>query len=114
MCAADAGRSGLKAFRDLKGGRSWTEHIMFLAITTVIGFGLGFWLEMSRAGYLIIALTAVAFFAGEIIHVRAAQKRGSVGEEKRVIITMLPLVIGLILVVFMLLGAMTRLVARGS
>ena len=81
---------------------------MFLAITAVIGFGLGFWLEMSRAGYLTMALTAVAFFAGEIIHVRAAQKRAAVSENQRVIITMLPLVMGLTLVVFMLLGAMTR------
>ena len=77
---------------------------MFLIIFAVIGFFVGFRLEMTRGGYVTMALTSVGFFAGEIVHVLTTANRAA--------LTMLPMVIGLILVVFMLVGASVRLVVR--
>jgi hypothetical protein len=77
---------------------------MFLAIFVVVGFAIGYWLEMSRAGYLVMALTSVGFFAGEIVYVLTTSNRAG--------LTVLPIVIGLILSTFMLIGALARVVAR--
>jgi hypothetical protein len=77
---------------------------MFLAIFVVLGFAIGYWLEMSRAGYLVMALTSVGFFAGEIVHVLTTSNRAG--------LTVFPIVIGLILSTFMLIGALARVVAR--
>jgi hypothetical protein len=77
---------------------------MFLAIFVVVGFAVGYWLEMSRSGYLVMALTSVGFFAGEVVHVLTTSNRSG--------LTVLPIVIGLILSMFMLIGALARLVAR--
>jgi hypothetical protein len=74
---------------------------MFLVLFAVVGFSVGFWLEMTRSGYIAMALTTVGFFAGEIIHVLTTTNRAS--------LTMLPLVIGLLLTTFMLAGALVRL-----
>ena len=85
---------------------------MFVYLAGLIGFGLGFWLEMTPAGYTTLAFTSGLSIATEIIHVKTAEKRAST-EQKPVVITMMPLVLGLILVVFMLLGALARLFMRG-
>jgi hypothetical protein len=77
---------------------------MFLIIFAAVGFFVGFRLETTRGGYVAMALTSVAFFAGEIIHVLTTANRAA--------LTMLPMVIGLILVVCMLVGASVRLVIR--
>jgi hypothetical protein len=77
---------------------------MLLLIFAVVGCLIGFWLEMTRAGYIAMGLTAVAFFAAEIIHVLTTTNRAS--------LTLMPLVIGLILVAFMLAGALVRLLVR--
>jgi len=98
----------------LKNRVNRTEPRMFHIIAALIGFGLGFWLDMSRAGYLTVALTSAALIAVEMIHVRTEQKRAEANEQKRIIVTMLPLVIGLILIVFMVLGALARLILRGG
>ena len=73
-------------------------------IFVVVGFAIGYWLEMSRAGYLVMALTSVGFFAGEIVHVLTTSNRAA--------LTVLPIVIGLILSTFMLIGALIHVVAR--
>ena len=70
---------------------------MALILFALIGFAVGYWLEMSRAGYLTMALTAVGSALGQIVLLFATQIREAM--------TMLPLVVGLILVLFMLLGA---------
>ena len=67
---------------------------MVLVIFVLVGFAIGYWLEMSRAGYLVMALTAVRLFAGEILHVLTASNRAA--------LTVLPIVIGLILSMFMM------------
>jgi hypothetical protein len=77
---------------------------MFLVIFVVVGFGIGYWLEMTRAGFLVMALTAIGFFAGQILHVLMASNRAE--------LTVLPIVIGLILLTFMLIGALARVVMR--
>jgi len=77
---------------------------MFLVTFVLVGFAIGYWLEMSRAGYLVMALTAVRLFAGEILHVLTASNRAA--------LTVLPIVIGLILSTFMLIGALAHVVAR--
>ena len=77
---------------------------MFLVIFVLVGSAIGHWLEMSRAGCLVMALTAVSFFAGEIFHVLTASNRAA--------LTVLPIVIGLILSMFMLIGALAHVVAR--
>jgi hypothetical protein len=75
---------------------------MFLVLFAAVGFLVGFWLEMTRSGYT-AALTAVGFFAGEIIHLLTTTNRAS--------LSMLPIVIGLLSTTFMLAGALARLVA---
>jgi hypothetical protein len=74
---------------------------MFLLLFAAAGFGVGFWLEMTRRGYVVMALTGVGFIAGEVVHVATTPNRTS--------LTLLPLVIGLVLTTFMLTGALTRL-----
>jgi hypothetical protein len=75
---------------------------MFLVLFAAVGFSVGFWLQMTRSGYLAMSLTAVAFLGGEIVHVLTTTNRAS--------LTLLPLVIGLLLTTFMLAGALVRLV----
>ena len=77
---------------------------MALVLFAVIGFLIGYWLEMSRAGYITMALTAVGSALAQIIHLFATQSRDAM--------TMLPLVVGLILVLFMLIGAFARVAIR--
>ena len=77
---------------------------MFLIIFAVVGFLVGFRLGMTRAGYVTMALTSAAFFASEIVHVFTTANRAA--------LTMLPMVIGLILVGLMLIGASVRLVGK--
>jgi hypothetical protein len=77
-------------------------NTMFLVLFAAVGFLVGYRLEMTRSGYLVMALTAAAFFGGEIVHILTATNRAS--------LTMLPLVIGLLLTTFMLAGALVRLV----
>ncbi len=74
---------------------------MSLILLAVIGFLIGYRLEMTRAGYVTMALTAVGFSSGQIVHLLITQNRESM--------TMLSLVMGLVLVLFMLLGALFRL-----
>ncbi|MBI1929376.1 hypothetical protein HYR99_34670 [Candidatus Poribacteria bacterium] len=78
---------------------------MVLVLFAAIGFFVGYRLEMTRAGYVTMALTTVGFSAGQIIHVFITRSREAM--------TMLPLVVGLVLVLFMLLGALLRLAVRG-
>ena len=77
---------------------------MVLVIFAVIGFVVGYRLEMTRAGYLTMALTTVGFSAGQIVHLFLTKSREAM--------TMLPLVVGLLLVLFMLLGALVRVAVR--
>jgi len=78
---------------------------MVLVIFAVIGFFVGYRLEMTRAGYLAMALTSVGVSAGQIVHLFLTKSRESM--------TMLPLVVWLVLVLFMLLGALIGLAIRG-
>jgi len=78
---------------------------MLLILFAVIGFFVGYRLEMTRAGYVTMALTTVGFSGGQIIHLFIARSREAM--------TMLPLVVGLVLMLFMLLGALVRLALRG-
>jgi hypothetical protein len=74
---------------------------MFLLLFAAAGFGVGFWLEMTRSGYVVMALTGAGFIAGEVVHVLTTTNRAS--------LTLLPLVIGLVMTTFMLAGALARL-----
>ncbi len=77
---------------------------MVLVLFAVIGFVVGYRLEMTRAGYLTMALTSVGFSAAQIIHLFITKSREAM--------TMLPLVVGLVVVIFMLMGALIRLAVR--
>ena len=77
---------------------------MALVLFAVIGFAIGYWLEMSRAGYVTLALTAVGTAIGQIALMLATQSREA--------ITMLPLEVGSVLLFFMLTGAVTRVFIR--
>ena len=77
---------------------------MALVMFAVVGFFVGYRLEMTRAGYVTMALTTVGFSAGQIIHLFITKSREAM--------TMLPLVVGLLLVLFMLLGALVRMGIR--
>jgi hypothetical protein len=78
---------------------------MVLVLFAVIGFSVGYCLGMARAGYVTMALTTGAVSAAQIIHLFLARSREAM--------TMLPLVLGLVLVLSMLLGALLRLAVRG-
>ena len=73
---------------------------MSLILFAVIGFVVGSCLEMSRAGYVTMALTSVGFSSAQIIHLLITKNRAME--------TLLPLVVGIVLVLFMLLGALVR------
>ena len=77
---------------------------MALLLFAVIGIAVGYWLEMSRAGYITMALTAVGSALGQIVLLFVTQNREAM--------TMLPLVVGVILVLFMLLGALGHMAIR--
>jgi len=77
---------------------------MVLVIFAVIGFLVGYKLEVTRAGYLTMALTTLGFSAGQIALLFLTKSREAM--------TILPLVVGLVLVLFMLLGALFRMVVR--
>jgi uncharacterized membrane protein YeiH len=78
---------------------------MVLVLLAVSGFLVGYRLGMTPAGYVTMALTTLGFSAGQIVDVSIAQSPESV--------TLLPLVVGLVLVVSMLIGAFLRLAFRG-
>jgi hypothetical protein len=77
---------------------------MALLLFAVIGFAVGYWLEMSRAGYITMALTAVGFGLGQIALLFATQSREAM--------TLLPLIVGLVIALFMLVGALSHWVIR--
>ena len=79
---------------------------MVFVLFAVMGFMVGYRLEMTRAGYVTMSLTSVGFSAGQIIHLFITKSHEAM--------TMLPLVIGLTIVMFMLLGALTRSVSHCS
>jgi hypothetical protein len=74
---------------------------MVLVLFAVIGFLVGYWLEMSRAGYVTMALTSMGFSVGQFVQFSLAQTRSA--------IKLWPLEVGLLLVLFMVLGALARL-----
>ena len=78
---------------------------MMLILFAVSGFFVGYRLEMTRAGYVTMALTTVGFSGGQVILLFITRSREAM--------TMLPLVVGLVLVLFMLAGALVRLAIRG-
>ena len=77
---------------------------MVLVMFAVLGFLVGYRLEMTRAGYVTMALTSVGCSAGQILHLFITRNREAM--------TLLPLVIGLIIVMFMLMGALVRRAVR--
>jgi hypothetical protein len=79
---------------------------MVLILFAVIGFLIGYRLEMTRAGFVTMGLTAVGFSVAQIVLLFLTRSREAV--------TMLPLVVGLILVLFMLIGAVIRVARRGG
>jgi hypothetical protein len=80
---------------------------MVLILIAVIGFVVGYRLGITLSGYVTMALTTVASGLGQIVLLFVTRDRAAM--------TMLPLVMGLALVLFMLFGALARLaVRRGS
>lgn len=77
---------------------------MSLMIFAIVGFLIGYRFEMTRAGYLAMAFTSIAVFAVQIVHVATTKDRAS--------LTLLPMVLGFLVVSFMLLGALSRLLSR--
>ena len=78
---------------------------MVLVLFAALGFFVGYRLGMTPAGYVTLALTAVGFSAGQITLLLITRNREAM--------TMLPLVVGLVLVLFMLLGALVTWAVRG-
>ena len=78
---------------------------MVLILFAVIGFFVGYRLGIGRAGYVTMGLTSVAFGVGQLVFLFLTRDREAM--------TMLPLVVGLVLMLFMLLGALVRLAVRG-
>jgi hypothetical protein len=79
---------------------------MVLILFAVIGFLVGYRLEMTRAGFITMALTAIGFSGAQILLLFLIQSRDAV--------TMLPLVVGLTVVSFMFIGAVIRVARRGG
>ena len=77
---------------------------MALLLFAMIGFAVGYWLEMSRAGYVTLALTAVGSAAAQFALLFATKNREAM--------TMLPLLVGVVIALFMLVGAVSRILVR--
>ena len=76
------------------------EIVMLLIMCAVFGSLLGYWLGTTRRGYVTMAVVSIASAAVQIGHLFTSSDRSSM--------TMLPLVIGTIVVAFMLAGALAR------
>jgi hypothetical protein len=74
---------------------------MVLVLVTVVGFLVGYRFEMTRVGYVTLALTALGSSVVQVIHLLTSHSREAM--------TLLPLIVGFVLVLFMLLGALIRL-----
>ena len=74
---------------------------MAFVLLAIIGFMVGYHLEMTRTGYVTMALTAVGSSISQITHLLVTKSPES--------ITLLPFVIGSILVLFMLIGAIVKI-----
>lgn len=70
----------------------------------LIGFAVGYRLEISRAAYVTMALTAVSSALGQIAFLFATQSREAM--------TLLPLVTGLVLTLFMFIRAVVHVGIR--
>jgi uncharacterized membrane protein len=79
---------------------------MVLLLFALLGLFVGYRLEMTRAGYVTLALTTVGFSVGQIILLLITRNRETM--------TVLPLVVGLVLVLFMLLGALLHCAVRSK
>jgi hypothetical protein len=79
---------------------------MVLVLFALLGFFVGYRLEMTRAGYVTLALTTVGFSAGQIILLLITRNREAM--------TVLPMVVGLVLVLYMLLGALLHCAVRSK
>jgi hypothetical protein len=74
---------------------------MVFVLFALLGFLVGYRLGMTRIGIMTMALTAILSLAIQIIHVVITQNPE--------LITILPLIVGGISVLFMLLGTFIRL-----
>jgi anaerobic C4-dicarboxylate transporter len=79
---------------------------MALLVFAVLGFGLGRWLGMGRAGYVALAASAIGSVVVQISLLLATDDHSWM--------TMLPMVIGATVVAGMLLGALLRRTPQSS
>ncbi|HKE83770.1 MAG TPA: hypothetical protein VKB50_08455 [Vicinamibacterales bacterium] len=73
---------------------------MTLLLFGVLGFALGYRLGMSRRGFVTLAIVSIGASIAQVGHLLTTTERSAM--------TMLPLVVGTVIVSTMLLGALVR------
>ena len=80
--------------------RSGEEYEMVLVLFAVLGFAVGYRLGITRRGFVAMAAAAVGMTVVQIGHLLTTSERSGM--------TMLPVVIGAIVVISMLFGALVQ------
>jgi len=79
---------------------------MLLILFAAMGFGLGYWLGVERRGFITLAAVSIGTSVFQVVHLATTTDRTAM--------TMMPLVIGTIVVVGMVAGALARSGSRSS
>jgi len=79
---------------------------MLLLLFAALGFGLGRWLGIGRRGFVALAVVSVGTSVFQVVHLAMSTDRTSM--------TMLPLVVGTLVIVGMVAGALARKSSRPS
>jgi hypothetical protein len=77
---------------------------MVLVLVAAIGCFVGYRMGITRAGYVTISFTIIAFSAGQTVYWLLARSPETV--------TMMPIIVGLDLALFMVLGGLLRQAVR--
>jgi hypothetical protein len=79
---------------------------MLFLMFAALGFGFGYWLGMGKRGFITLGAVSVGTSVLQVVHL--------VTTTDRTMMTMLPLVVGTIVVTGMLLGALVRTASHSS
>ena len=79
---------------------------MLLIVFAALGFGIGYRLGLTRPGFVTLAAVSIGASVLQVVHLVATTDRTSM--------TMLPLVVGAVVVASMLVGVLTRKTSRPS
>jgi hypothetical protein len=79
---------------------------MLLLVFAALGFAAGYWLGIARRGFVSLGAVSIATSVLQVVHLLIT--------KDRTMMTLLPLVVGTVVVTGMLLGALLRTTIRPS